>query len=229
MEEELKALMTASFATRGHSARKAEQYCARALKTYALMRPHLPAHGKPVTVLDIGCGWAGLDICLARHYADRPVRVLLMDGEVFPEGRVKLASYHPDCTPWHDANDAASHLRTAGIAAEAVPPDPSLTLPADVIVSTRSWGHHYPVDVYLPLAVRSLREEGRLFLDLRAHTKEEAVAQLSRHFDFLWEDTTSERRKCYFCAFAHRAVPEGALVPLPAPGYILGRPIGPAE
>jgi hypothetical protein len=46
-------------------------------RDYEQLRPHLPAEID--TVLDIGCGMAGIDVLLQRHYAARPPRFVLLD------------------------------------------------------------------------------------------------------------------------------------------------------
>lgn len=113
------------------------------------------------TVLDIGCGPAVTSIQLA--VAIDLDTLFLMDGK---EGD-KLMGYHEEKSPWVDPALAGEIAALNGINHVLVKPDPSLTVPCGGIMSLLSWGHHYPVSVYLPLALRSIARGSPLVLDLR--------------------------------------------------------------
>jgi SAM-dependent methyltransferase len=134
------------------------------------MGPWLPA--RIDSFLDIGCGSGRLAVLLAQHYGGA-VDVHLIDGDRRVEAFGKeQVGYAPTTPPWNDRAAAAELVRAKVPAARVFdyPPDPRLTIPVDLIVSTKSWGHHYGADVYLGLARRSLRPGGRIIMDLRDST-----------------------------------------------------------
>jgi len=131
---------------------------------YEMIRPHLPQ--RAAATLDIGCGMAGIDVLLWRHYGG-PV-VNLLDGTGNTEVRVL---FHEAMSPYNSMTVARRLLETNGVPAASIvewPPDPNASVaPCDLIISLLSWGFHYPVLTYLALAVRCLRPGGRLILDVR--------------------------------------------------------------
>lgn len=139
-------------------------------RDYEGMKPYLPAECK--AFLDIGCGSGRVAEHLCRHYGGKPI-VHLLDGDqrVEPVGKEQVG-FETSTHPWNDRSVAIKHVQSYFPLATVVghPPDPDLTIPVDLIVSTLSWGHHYGVDRYLGLALRSLRPGGRLILDVRSET-----------------------------------------------------------
>jgi hypothetical protein len=141
-----------------------EQECERLV-------PFLPA--RVSSILDIGCGNHPLiDIWLSRYYSN-PLTIHLIDGDkqIRPRGKEQV-NFRQQTIPWRDRNAAIAmlHREVAGCAVYGHPPDPGLTIPCDLIVSRRSWGHHYPISTYIDLADRSLREGGRIIVDIRNET-----------------------------------------------------------
>lgn len=117
------------------------------------------------SMLDIGCGLALVDIMLARAIA--PERVYLLDG-VAPG--VLDRGYKVDMQPWNSVTLAASMFRAnvdAVVELVTIVPPVTALPPVDLIISTRSWGHHYPVTAYLEAVARSLAPGGVLAVDLR--------------------------------------------------------------
>jgi SAM-dependent methyltransferase len=181
------------------------QYARRVIDTYTLMLPWLPDEASDV--LDIGCGMGGISYRMSYLYPEATFH--LLDGtaadEPGREGKHRHPGYRPFDPwqrPWNNAAYPCARLRELGLKAVDYSADPMQVIPADVIVSTRSWGHHYPVSVYLPLVRRSLRPGGVVFLDVRSGT--DGLAEMSRHFDLLWSGTTSATNKCTFAAFKRK-------------------------
>jgi SAM-dependent methyltransferase len=182
----------------------AAEYAERVVRTYGLMKPHLPAAA--AGVLDVGCGMGGNALALGLHYGRVPA-LYLLDGRSSDavEGGGRKARhpgykpYDPGQRPWNDAGRPAALFRGMGFAAHALTPDPEATCPVDVVVSTRSWGHHYPIGVYLGLVLRSLRPGGVVFLDVRNGA--DGLEKMSKHFRLLATATTSPTDKCTFAAF----------------------------
>jgi SAM-dependent methyltransferase len=120
---------------------------------------------KPQSMLDIGCG-LGLSSALIAKYSNMNYLALL-DGD----GSGKLFSdYRTDAPAWNDVRIAGTLARANvgdGCRVETFFQDRELTIPVDLIVSFKSWGTHYPVGHYLPLAKRSLNPGGLIVIDLR--------------------------------------------------------------
>lgn len=132
----------------------------RAREELNYMLSWLPA--KVTHFVDIGCGPGITSIMLARRLK---ARVYLLDGN----HGTRQHGYHSGTMPWADVEltrkIAVDNLEFSQyVIAE---PDPDATYPCDFIMSLLSWGHHYPIDLYLPFALRSLSSEGRMILDLR--------------------------------------------------------------
>jgi SAM-dependent methyltransferase len=140
------------------------QYVQDVAEDFRLIEPCLPA--KAAATLDIGCGMAGIDVLLWRHY--RQPLIHLLDGTGDTAVRIL---FHQAMSPYNSMEVARGLLEGNGVPAGRIkewPPDSSLTLPpCDFIISLLSWGFHYPVSTYLPLVGRCLRPGGRLILDVR--------------------------------------------------------------
>lgn len=139
------------------------------------MGPWLPA--RIDSFLDIGCGSGRLAALLAQHYGGA-VDIHLIDGgkRIEPEGKEQIGFEYTRAA-WNDRAAAVAEVRKRVPTARVFdyPPNPSLSLrppgaQVDLIVSTKSWGHHYGIGVYLDLARRSLRPGGRIVLDVREKT-----------------------------------------------------------
>lgn len=138
---------------------------AKALRDFATIEPWLPGQTSGWAVLDIGAGLGGVDIVIARSRAVSWVHIIDGDGTAAPQ-----SSFRVESRAWADREIARSLIEANApkdTLIVAHPPDPAETIPADLIISLKSWGHHYPVDVYLGLARRSLRVGGRIIIDIR--------------------------------------------------------------
>lgn|SRR3990167_4542347 len=146
-------------------------------RTFLAIKPWLPARAHDF--LDIGCGTGGIAMHVARHYGTATAH--LIDG--MEEG--VPGAWRTDGKPWRDIRVAlqgfAKHC--PGITVRGWPPDPLLTIPCELLYSTCSWGHHYPIETYLGLAFRSLKPGGTLIVDLRlGDPAEHGQLILDRHF-----------------------------------------------
>lgn len=137
-------------------------------REFAEMEPYLPKGVK--SILDIGCGPAQIDVLLGQHYG-APLEIHLMDGDGTKEQRV---GYRPQIEAWNDRRAARRMVKEAlgdRFKVLAWEPDPNLTIRGlDLIISLKSWCHHYPCAIYLPLVNRSLRPGGKLIVDIRNKT-----------------------------------------------------------
>lgn len=132
------------------------------------------------TVVDIGCGKAGIDIALCA--ALQIEKVHLIDGTAEDIGPAQNRFSQQAPQPWRNVSAGVKRLAEFGFGdmTKAWPPDHTLSLPCDLIVSLLSWGHHYPVETYLGFARRSLRRGGRIVVDCR--DRADSYEVLSRHF-----------------------------------------------
>mgnify|MGYP003394498862 CR=1 FL=1 len=116
-------------------------------------------------VMDIGSGFAGIDVLLGRDSGVTWVH--LIDGDGSGD---RNAGFANTMLPWYDVRLGAQlvrdNVRHAKVTTVVVPPIPQ-PWSADMVISLKSWGHHYPVGVYLDLVKRSLRPGGYVILDIR--------------------------------------------------------------
>lgn len=144
----------------------------RATVAYAGINAQLKNYFEPKSILDIGCGLALIDVIYAKEHSTI-TRVSLIDGdgkaERIPE------KYSPSQRPWNSVWLGAEMIYTncPRAAVDARMPDQvsnEFANPVDLIVSIRSWGHHYPVDPYLELVRRVLSPQGVIVTDIRHNT-----------------------------------------------------------
>jgi hypothetical protein len=150
-------------------------YATDVAQDYEMLRPHLPP--RACALLDIGCGMAGIDVLLARHYDDPAIH--LLDGTGHTDVRIL---FHPVMAPYNSMPVARRLLELNEVPAERIfewPPDPAAAVPAcDLVISLLSWGFHYPVGTYLALVEQALKSGGRLILDVRkGHGGVERIAE----------------------------------------------------
>lgn len=122
----------------------------------------------PSTILDIGSGLAVIDIMICKSF---PVKVVhLLDGDGSGPHR---AGFAPAGVPWGNVHMGASMVRANCPGVDVFPhvvPKCEIVGLVDLILSTRSWGHHYPVPTYSELAARLLSRGGVVIMDIRYAT-----------------------------------------------------------
>ncbi len=141
---------------------KYEEYIARQFESIQRWIPDSVS-----SVLDIGCGLGGINIPLC-HAFPSVKRIKLIDGDGTGERKM---SYNLDTTAWMDRKIAVSFVRANvdSVIVSEYPPDKAY-VPAELMISIKSCGHHYPVDVYIPLMKKSLYKTKRVILDIRRKT-----------------------------------------------------------
>jgi SAM-dependent methyltransferase len=152
---------------------------------YWLLLPFLPVHCN--SVLDIGCGMAGIDLFLYIHYR-KQVHLQLMDGS--GDSEVKFG-FNPELKAYNHLGITKKLLLANQVEEKHIhfhPIDPDLTIPCDLIVSLLSWGFHYPAKTYCKLAKRSLRRGGKLVLDIRKGTNYDCLKD-----NFIFQQKIYER------------------------------------
>jgi hypothetical protein len=67
----------------------------------------------------------------------------------------------------------------------------------DLIISTISWGYHYPVDLYIDSVFSIMAKNGTLILDVRKNMGGlETLASKFKHISIIKEDSNSLTVKC---------------------------------
>lgn len=153
----------------------AEAYSAELQATYEGIKAYLPADGN---ILDIGCGMAGIDILLDRHYGGE-AKITLLDKQ----GKADTinAGFHQSAETfahYHDFGLALEMLEANGVfGAKTI--DVSIGfLPKrsfSVVISLLSWGFHYPISTYAP----PVKKGGIIVADIRRGT--DGIKQLSEY------------------------------------------------
>lgn len=195
-----------------------EGYWARCRSTQTLLLQHRPSTCQ--CVLDVGCGMGGIGLLLAEQYrangrgsyasADwQGPQVALLDGDASvreisghrPKG---YASFSKDNQPWNDATQVAARFREFDFAAIDLTPKHAEWPDCHVIVSTRSWGHHYPVTAshYLDKAVRCLQPGGIIALEIRNGT--DGIERMQERFRLVDVMPAVNSTKCQMVVFKHK-------------------------
>jgi hypothetical protein len=163
----------------------AKMYHDELVGVYSALSAHLPETA--IRSLDIGCGIAGIDIFLHRHYGSQQTEFWLLDkDETSPLSGKHYSGFNADTAGYNslelsrlmlEMNDVPKdRIHTVNIHDDIFPDGPF-----DVILSLLSWGFHYPVSFYLPLVLDKLSADGVLALDVRRNTGDLEV--LSESFE----------------------------------------------
>lgn len=139
-------------------------------REYAILKPHLPEHAH--AILDIGCGVAGIDVLLAKHYRQDKPKIYLLDKTEMPS-RVYYGLEQKGC--YYNSLDIAKDV----LIKNGVAPGDVITQEVgndygirfhekpDLVISLISWGFHYPIATYLDQVYAILKPGGVLILDVR--------------------------------------------------------------
>lgn len=152
------------------------------ISDYESMEDYFPQNIS--NILDIGCGIAGLDIHIYKKNNQPNIHLLdrtAMDSSVY-YGFEQEGSYYNSLVL------AKSFLVINGVREDKIflydleknTPNFSQDF-FDLVISTISWGFHYPVSTYLRIVADSLKSSGVLILDIRKNTGGEQELEL--YFD----------------------------------------------
>jgi SAM-dependent methyltransferase len=150
-------------------------------------------------LLDIGCGVAGIDVLLDRHYAAQQPHLHLLDRTQINSSVYYLFEKQPAF--YNSLEAARTLLLSNGIADERIH---LLVANAsggiatrermDLVVSLLSWGFHFPVDTYCQQVWERLRPSGVVILDVRKGSNGMDVLRASfGSVDVLCEDQKMQR------------------------------------
>lgn len=153
------------------------------------------------SILDIGCGLAGIDTYLYERY-DRPA-LNLLDGTRKAAHNSERIDFHAEgMLPYNDMMIARELLTLNGIAARDIYEWPighkTPSIPCNLCISLLSWGWHYPIETYVDLAWDSLAAEGKLILDVRGgHLGAHALTEKGFKFAGTIRMSGKGLRMCY--------------------------------
>jgi hypothetical protein len=119
---------------------------------FEMIEPYLPESVQ--SILDIGCGMAGIDVFLKNRY--RNARLMLLDDD----GSTPAYGWNENCQPYSSRRATEMLLKANGIEVdEWIATGVKDELKADLVISLLSWGFHYPLSTY--------RVQGFCIVDLR--------------------------------------------------------------
>lgn len=163
---------------------------------YESIRSSLPSSAS--RILDIGCGVAGLDVFLSRHYKNT-VDIYLLDKTAIDP--VVYYGFKERGSVYNSLADAKDLLVKNGVSPERVHTQeatPGNTIDFgvsfDVILSIISWGYHYPVSTYLKEVHAKLASGGVLIIDVRKGTGgTDMIKELFGSYTVVEDTATYER------------------------------------
>ena len=137
------------------------------------------------TILDIGCGLAGIDIFLHRHYQyNNPVFYLL--DKTYTEGNVYYG-FKSKGAFYNSLKMAQTMLINNGLSVKNIHTleanknnDINIDCKIDLVISLISWGYHYPVEIYLNRVYDLLKNSGLIIMDIRKKTN--GIESLKKKF-----------------------------------------------
>lgn len=136
-------------------------------REFQVILPFLPKTAQ--TILDIGCGVAGIDVFLSRHYENN-VNICLLDKTEIAESLTYGLKESPEF--YNSLQVAKEMLELNGVNPQNILLQEATNyligfdgVEFNLIISLLSWGFHYPVEGYLTQVTQRLN--GVLILDIR--------------------------------------------------------------
>ncbi len=153
------------------SFRTSGDYALDAENDFRMIEKYIPERVE--SIVDIGCGLAGIDVFLKRKFP--MARLMLVDSDTGPP----YYNFESDMPPYGNREATEALLLANGIHdAEWVEAD---TFEADLIISTLAWGFHFPLSTY--------KATGYCIADLRrAHEQPRGtvIHEAPRHSRCAW-------------------------------------------
>jgi len=139
---------------------------------YSTIKDYLLEDAK--SVLDIGCGVAGIDVLISKHYSNN-INIFLIDktytNKKIYYGFKRKASFY------NSLDISKNVLELNGVSSDNIfiqeaNDDNSIDFKEsfDIVISLISWGFHYPVFTYLDSVYDKLNQNGILIIDVKKLT-----------------------------------------------------------
>lgn len=124
-----------------HVQRPGADYLKSVEEDFKQIEPYLPENVE--SILDIGCGMAGIDVYLKRKFPN--ARLELLDGD----GKHQAYGFRSDTKPYSSRVAAEKLLEANGVKLDRWhEPFTKDHLKAGLVISLISWGFHYPLNAY---------------------------------------------------------------------------------
>lgn len=140
---------------------------------YLSIRSFLPK--KCDSVLDIGCGVAGLDVFLTKHYSPKNIVLYLLD-----KTKTEKIIYYmfEEKGAFYNSLEIAqkllleNNIKKGNINLIEATGNNEIIIrnKIDIVISLFSWGFHYPISIYLNTVYELLNDRGCLIIDIRKGT-----------------------------------------------------------
>lgn len=132
-------------------------YQTEVVADFTQIEPYLPSQAS--SILDIGCGLAGISALLKKKYPEAKLTLLDSDGDN------ALYSWEDNSYAYGSRDKAERLLEANGVSDyEWLPAGYKGKLKADLVVSLLAWGFHFPLRTY--------DVSGFCIADLRKHHEE---------------------------------------------------------
>ena len=151
--------------------------------------------GEYKSVLDIGCGMAGIDLML-----DRPDATFYLFDKTQVEKRIYYGYNKKGCF-YNSLDEAKSFLKDNGMTGDIYLIDIANggqldnLINIDLVISLISWGFHYPIYTYIHKIDKILSQDGTIIVDLR---KEKAAESIQEFEKLNYGHTTIRKYQKYF-------------------------------
>ncbi len=139
---------------------------------YSKLKQYLPQNAN--SILDIGCGVAGIDVFINNHYTNK-INIFLIDKTEIDKN--VYYNYEKRGSFYNSLKVAKSLLEINGVDSSQInlqeataSNEIKFKQKFDIVISLISWGFHYPVLTYLDEVYKKMNKNGILILDLRKHT-----------------------------------------------------------
>jgi SAM-dependent methyltransferase len=137
------------------------------------------------SILDIGCGVAGIDVLLNHHFKEEQPTFYLLD-KTHVEDSV-FYGFHSRGAFYNSLVAAKALMLANEISAQSVhllEANDQHAIPLDgrveLVISLISWGFHYPIQTYLDQVFALLAKGGTMIIDVRKQT--EGLDTLGKRF-----------------------------------------------
>jgi SAM-dependent methyltransferase len=137
---------------------------------YGNLQSSLPRRVR--AILDIGCGLAGIDLLLHRHYAGH-LEVHLLDRDGLSD---LYYGFRNEAAFYNSLSMARAFLTLNGVPHDQISTHnvDQVGFPTgrkfDIVLSLISWGFHYPISTYSEQVRSSLAPGGTVIVDVRRGT-----------------------------------------------------------
>jgi len=160
---------------------------------YEKIKQFLPT--KIESILDIGCGIAGIDILISNHYNNN-IKIFLLD-KTEVEKNIHY-NFIPIGSFYNSLEKAKKFLimnriDKNNIYLQQATKDNLIMFDEkfDLVISLLSWGFHYPIKTYLQQVKEKMNARGILIMDIRKNT--EGEEEIKKMFGNIRIISTSEK------------------------------------